>query len=88
MNTLTVDQAQGLSASHERSATARLSINVPAEVMTELKLLADKEAVSITEIVRRAISAERFLREQQEKGNQILILERGQTKATKVVLFR
>lgn len=77
----------------ERLATqsrsiGRLTVNLPANLIEELKQLSEIEHVSLTEIVRRAISAEKFLRTQSAEGNQILILEKDQTKPSKVVVFR
>lgn len=67
---------------------SRLSVNLPTAIMEELKELSRVEGVSLTEIVRRAISAERFLREQVEEGNKLLVLEKGQSKPSRVVVFR
>lgn len=69
-------------------STARLSVNLPTAIMEELKDLSRIEGVSLTEIVRRAISAEKFLRQQAEEGNKILVLEKGQSKPSRVVVFR
>ena len=67
---------------------SRLSVNLPTAIMEELKSLSRAEGVSLTEIVRRAISAEKFLRQQVDEGNKLLVLERGQTKPSRVVVFR
>lgn len=72
---------------HNRN-TGRLTVNLPANLIEELKQLSEMEHVSMTELIRRAISAEKFLRTQSEEGNQILILEKNQTKPSKVVVFR
>ncbi len=69
-------------------STTRLSVNLPTAIMEELKELSRIEGVSLTEIVRRAISAEKFLRQQVEEGNKLLVLEKGQTKPSRVVVFR
>lgn len=69
-------------------STTRLSVNLPTAIMDELKDLSRIEGVSLTEIVRRAISAEKFLRQQVEEGNKLLVLEKGQSKPSRVVVFR
>lgn len=69
-------------------STTRLSVNLPTAIMEELKELSRIEGVSLTEIVRRAISAEKFLRQQVEEGNKLLVLEKGQSKPSRVVVFR
>lgn len=67
---------------------ARLSVNLPLSIMEELKDLSKNEGISVTEIVRRALSAEKFLRCQVDEGNKLLVLEKGQTKPSRVVVFR
>jgi Ribbon-helix-helix protein, copG family len=66
----------------------RLTVNLPLPVLEDLKQLAQTECVSVTEIIRRAISAEKFIRSQSAQGNRIYILEKGQTKPTKVLVFQ
>jgi len=70
------------------SNMSRLSVNLPVSIMEELKDLSKNEGVSVTEIVRRALSAEKFLRHQVEEGHKLLVLEKGQTKPSRVVVFR
>jgi hypothetical protein len=73
---------------HVKKGVSRLAINLPNQVLEELKDLADEESVTVTEIVRRAISAERFLRGHIEAGNQLLVLEKDQSTPSRVVVFR
>lgn len=68
--------------------STRLSINIPPALLEELRELAEEECTTITEVVRRAITAERFLREQVTLGNQLLIQEKGQKAPSRVVVFR
>ena len=63
----------------------RLNINLPADVLIEIKNLANREQVTVTEFVKRAVKAEKFMREQEELGNDILIRERGKQEPTKIV---
>jgi hypothetical protein len=65
----------------------RLTINLPTEIRNELEIQALAESVTLTELIRRAISAEKFLRGEHKKGNQIFILEKGQEMPTRVVKF-
>jgi hypothetical protein len=88
MNTIALDATTVREERKQAKQPARLTINLPADLMDDLKGLAETEAVTMTEIVRRALSAERFLREQQQSGNQLLVLEKGEKKPSKVVVFR
>jgi len=63
----------------------RLNINLPVDVLVEIKQLANKEHITVTELVRRAVKAEKFMREQEELGNDILIRENGKQEPTKIV---
>lgn len=85
---LNVTRTTTAAAAPAKHQTGRLTVNIPQTLLDELKVLADEESVTLTEIVRRAISAERFLRGHVEAGNQLLILEKDQTKPSRVVVFR
>jgi hypothetical protein len=61
---------------------------LPTDIRNELEIQAMAESVTVTELVRRAISAEKFLRGEHKKGNQVLILEKGQKDPTRIVQFK
>ena len=68
--------------------TSRLSINLPAQTYKDLKQVAESEGLTITEVVRRALSAEKLLREAVADGGTILIKEKGSEKPTRLVVFK
>jgi predicted DNA-binding ribbon-helix-helix protein len=68
--------------------TSRLSINLPTRIYKDLKQVAESEGLTITEVVRRALSAERLLREAVADGGTILIKEKGSEKPTRLVVFK
>jgi hypothetical protein len=70
------------------TTTSRLNINLPAAMAKELKRLAEEEGLTVTEIVRRAIAAERFLRENNDAGNEIYVRVKGEEALTRIILFR
>jgi hypothetical protein len=51
----------------------RLSINLAPDVAQALRTMAQRQGVSITEAVRRAISTEKFFRDEAEKGSKVLV---------------
>jgi hypothetical protein len=65
----------------------RLAVNLPVDSLETIKSYMKKDGITATEFIRRAISAEKFLREQQEKGNEILIREKGNQDVTRIVMF-
>jgi predicted transcriptional regulator len=66
----------------------RLTVNLPPALVEELKRLAEEEGVTMTEIIRRSLSAESFLRNNINAGNKLLIQEKGQDTPSRVVIFR
>jgi hypothetical protein len=82
---LTATNTASVSVPTDAQATARLTLNIPVSVAKDLKQLASIEQTTVTEIIRRAISAEKFLREQTQIGNEVLILEKNTKKPTRVV---
>lgn len=54
--------------------TKRLSINISDKTFAELSTIAEEDGVTITEVVRRSILTENFLREQQAAG-ELVVLE-------------
>lgn len=70
-----------------RARVTRLTVNLPTEILDELKELAEQECVSMTEIIRRSVKAEKFLRKEIEAGNKILIQEKGESMPSRIVVF-
>jgi hypothetical protein len=57
------------------TGTTRLSINLSAETAEAFRELAGRKGLSITEGIRRAISAWQFLEEETSRGNKIAVIE-------------
>jgi len=53
--------------------TYKTSVNLPQASVDALKDLAEKTGSSMAEVLRRAISTEKFLNDTVEKGGKILI---------------
>jgi hypothetical protein len=66
----------------------RASIELPESLLSKVTALAESEGVTHAEILRRALSAEQFLRSNVDAGNTLLVLEKGQTNPSRVVVFR
>lgn len=54
--------------------TKRLGINISDKTFEELSTIAEEDGVTVTEVVRRSILTENFLREQQAAG-ELVVLE-------------
>ena len=66
--------------------TVRLTANLPTEVANVLKELAKNQKTSMTEILRRAISLEKFASDTVESGGKLLIEDKD--KKLKQILIR
>jgi hypothetical protein len=64
----------------------KTSLNLSAPAIEALKLIAAKRGVTVAEVVRQAIATEKFLHDEVEKGNKILIEEKD--KSLRQVVFR
>ena len=60
-------------ADDEKTSTGmvRLSVNLNKETADALKEIADRQNISVTEAVRRAISIFRFIESEREEGRKI-----------------
>ena len=63
----------------------RLSVNMNEETAQALKELAEKNGLSVTEAVRRAISVYKFVNDELESGRKILTMDPNEK--NKVELF-
>lgn len=64
----------------------RLSVNLDPVVLEALKELARRNGTTVTEMVRRAISDEKYFQDAADRGAQILIKEDG--REIREVIFR
>lgn len=53
--------------------TTRLNVNINGECAAALDELSEREDVSVTEIIRRAISVYKFVSDEQAAGKKILL---------------
>ncbi|MDJ0401243.1 hypothetical protein QNA28_22675 [Rhodococcus rhodochrous] len=65
----------------------KISVNLSDEVLGAARDLADRNNVTLTEVLRRAISTQVFLEEAQREGKAILLRD-PVTKETERMIFR
>jgi hypothetical protein len=65
----------------------RLNVNLDAETATALKGLAETHGISLTEIVRRAISVYRYFDTETRSGRRIQTINRNGTDVKELVLL-
>ena len=51
----------------------RVSVNLPDNIVKSLKELAERDGITMTEVLRKAIVTEKLLRDEVDQGNKILI---------------
>lgn len=56
--------------------TVKVSVNLPEDSVASLKALAKREGVSMTEALRRSISLQEFVDEQEAEGSAILVKDK------------
>jgi Ribbon-helix-helix protein, copG family len=65
----------------------QLTVNLPCEVVDALRSLAQERGVTMTEVLRQAVTTEKFLADAQRQGDTIL-LRNERTKRTRELLLR
>ncbi len=65
----------------------KVTVNLPDELVEELKRLASQRNLTVTQVLRQAIESERFLQDELEKGNKVLI-EDQKDKSIHQVIFK
>lgn len=65
----------------------KISVNLSDEVMQALKEMAQRDSITMTEVLRRSISTQKFLDEAQRQGK-ALLLEDPETREVQRVVFR
>ncbi|MFD3685446.1 ribbon-helix-helix protein, CopG family [Nocardiopsis sp. NPDC058631] len=65
----------------------KISVNLSDEVMQALKAMVERDNVTMTEAIRRAISTQKFLDDAQRSGQRIL-LEDPESKDVQRIVFR
>jgi len=56
--------------------TVKVSVNLPEDSVASLKALAKREGISMTEALRRSISLQEFVDEQESEGSAILVKDK------------
>lgn len=65
----------------------KISVNLSNEVIDVLREMAARDNVTMTEILRRAISTQKFLEDARDAGKAILLRDEN-TKETERLVFR
>lgn len=69
------------------TALVRLNVNLNRETADALKAIADKEKISLTEAVRRAIAVLKFVEEEQARGRRIQTMEQDGKDKRELILM-
>jgi predicted transcriptional regulator len=69
------------------AAYQKISVNLSIEVLGALRELAERDGVTMTEVLRRAISTQAFIEDAQREGKAILLRD-PTTKETERIYFR
>lgn len=48
-------------------------VNLPSDAITAIEKIAEDRGSTMSDVIRRAISTEKFIHEERQKGNKILI---------------
>lgn len=74
-------------ATPTRSRTVKVTVNLPEEIVEAVRYLAAKRGVSRTEVLRQAISTEKFLDDSVSKGDSV-VLENEESKERRLIVFQ
>jgi predicted transcriptional regulator len=69
------------------SGYTKISVNLSDEVLGALRELAERNNVTMTEVLRRAISTLKILQDAQSEGKSVLLRD-PQTKETERIIFQ
>lgn len=69
------------------TALVRLNVNLNKETAEALKEIAQKENISLTEAVRRAIAILKFVEEEQGRGRKIQTMDRDGKDKRELILM-
>jgi predicted transcriptional regulator len=69
------------------SGYTKISVNLSDEVLAALRELAERNNVTMTEVLRRAISTLKILQDAQSEGKSVLLRD-PQTKETERIIFQ
>ena len=60
-------------------ALVKMSVNLPEEVMEDLRKIAEERQVTLTQAIRDGIAMEKYLTQEQLHGGRVLIQKPDQT---------
>jgi len=53
--------------------TTKVTVNLPDDTVNAIKAIAEESGTTVTEALRQVIESQRFLREEAQNGNKVLI---------------
>ena len=68
--------------------TTKLTVNLPDDIAEQLKAMAKKRNISVTEVLRRAISTERWVESIADDKDKKLLVENQKDGQYREVIFR
>lgn len=57
----------------ENKSLVKISMNLPEELLSQIRATATSECRSVTEVIRRAIERDLFLKGEEDKGAEVLL---------------
>lgn len=67
-------------------SSVKMSVNLPQNAVDALRSMATESGLSMSEVLRRAILTEKFLKDEAKSGNKILLMDKND-KYRQVVLL-
>ena len=58
-------------------AVKKVTVNLSDETIRDLREVADKRGITLTEAIRRAIATEKFVQDERDEGSKILVEKPG-----------
>ncbi len=65
--------------------STKVTVNLPDETVDAIKSIAEKRGTTVTEALRQVIEGQRFLQDEMESGNKLLI--QGPDQSVRQVVF-
>jgi hypothetical protein len=73
--------ARGESMTKEQHAMGlvKISANLAEDVVEDMRRRAEEQGITLTELLRQALSTQKFLQEEQDRGTQVVLRRKGET---------
>ena len=65
--------------------TTKVTVNLPDDTVEAIKTIADQNGTTVTEALRQVIENQRFLRDEAQNGNKVLIQNVGDNSVRQVI---